>query len=294
MQGANKRRPARGGDERIAKRRSRGSALCLLLFVLVIWLVPVGLRAEVRLELQYAFDRFAAFSELASARVNTVVDDEDGTIWIGTQDGLFQFDGPSGVAVPSLLEAEDGGIWAGTADADLYRLTPEGETLARYGAVSDRGILSTPDVWDLELDSESGRFESLAGWSEALGGSQTHVLDAGSDGWWFSSLESGVVHCPHGGRDCRRLIHDAPFRFSGLDDSQPEIWALARRALSRNLRAGVLAGRLAGADDGDFTANPVWEEVNGDDKPGLVQIEDGELHIFRDNAPGNDCWDSPS
>ena len=290
--------------------------------------------AQPVLELQYHFDRFSSHSALANARVNTVISDGQGVVWIGTQDGLLEFDGTqvrahraasrpgslldnhvlsllfdrqgrlwvgtmqgldrlepeggefaarsalddrnwlTGVTVLSLLEDLDGSIWVGTSESGLYRLSPDGEIIDHLDDRAGGGALSAPDIWDLVFDAddaflwvatESGldrldrrslevvdrlvppgdaadrrqrsavtsvvvgdngdlwlttlagawhyrvaeqRFESLAGWTEHLGGAQMQVLKDGDGGLWFSSLESGVVHCPQPSTDCRSLAHD--------------------------------------------------------------------------------------
>jgi len=296
---------------------------------------PLLQAAAASLELQYRFDRFAAFPELAGSKVNSIASQDNGAVWVGAQDGLFHFDGArvtayradtsegslrdshvlsllidrrgrlwvgtmqgldqfdpasalfvarqaragqewlAGLPVLSLLEAPDGSIWAGTADSGLYHLSPGGELLEHYDSLDRGGVLSSPDVWDLAVDGESGhlwlateggldrldpatgtvdqrrvppgdeqtlrqrrtitsiqvdrsgdlwltslagawrfdretgRFESLAGWSEALAGPQMQVLQVGAQGLWFASLESGVVHCPDRDSACRQLVHEA-------------------------------------------------------------------------------------
>ncbi|TVQ29354.1 MAG: hybrid sensor histidine kinase/response regulator, partial [Wenzhouxiangella sp.] len=339
------------------------------------------------LELQYHFDRFAAHPDLAGARVNTVVGDDRGNIWIGTQDGLYEFDGTqvrahraasrpgalldnhvlslmidsrgrlwvgtmqgldrldpesgafsaraaasdgtglAGVTVLSLLEGDEGVIWVGTSESGLYQLDRDGRVMAHFDGLDRDGVLSAPDVWDLAFDTagdylwiateggldrldlgslevaerllppgeaatrsqraavtsvlvdDSGdvwlttlagawrydravqRFESLAGWSEALANPQMHVSDDGRGGLWFSSLESGVVHCPAPAHDCRHRLHQPrlPRSLPGNGvrrsylDRDGRLWLATTSGLARFVPSRLDWGhyRLRGLDGAD-------------------------------------------
>ena len=49
--------------------------------------------AIAQLPVQYSFTNYNSESGLLSNQVNTIVQDEEGFIWIGTTDGLQRFDG---------------------------------------------------------------------------------------------------------------------------------------------------------------------------------------------------------
>ncbi len=358
--------------------------LCAILIGLAL---PVLATESPSLELQYHFDRFAAHPELAGARVNTIVSDERDTVWVGTQDGLFEFDGTqvrahransragamldnhvlsllvdgqgrlwvgtmqgldrmdptsgefvarsaaadggwlTGIAVLSLLADDQGGVWVGTSDAGLFHIDSEGQTLAHLNDLDRGGVLSALDIWDLALDADRAllwiateggldaldlqtmeiterlvppgnpadrrqraaitsvmvgddddlwlttlagawrydqglqQFEHLADWVETLGTAQMQVLDDGQGGLWFSSLQSGVVHCAHRRENCRHLVHDPALPRSlpgngvrrSYRDNEGRFWLATTSGLARFVPARLDWGhyRLRGLDGGD-------------------------------------------
>lgn len=162
------------------------------------------------LELQYHFDRFAAHPELAGARVNTVISDAHGMIWVGTQDGLFEFDGTQVRAhraasrpgalidnhVLSLLLDDQGRLWVGTMQG-LDRLdSPGGEFLAR-AAMAEGEWLSGVTVISL-LEDDEGFI-------------------------WAGTSEAGLYRLDRDGRISRHL--DALSR--GGELSAPDVWDVA-------------------------------------------------------------------
>lgn len=91
------------------------------------------LRAQ---EPQLVFSRLSVQNGLSHNKVNCILQDKRGFIWIGTEDGLNRFDGKyftlfrndprdtatlSGNIITALLEDEEGVLWIATADAGLTR-----------------------------------------------------------------------------------------------------------------------------------------------------------------------------
>lgn len=89
------------------------------------------------------FNKLTVQDGLSNNKVNCILQDKRGFIWIGTNDGLNRYDGKyftifrhepgnatslSGNIITSLLEDEEGLIWIGTADGGLtrydYKLLP--------------------------------------------------------------------------------------------------------------------------------------------------------------------------
>lgn len=84
---------------------------------------------------------------LSQSSVNAIVQDRQGFMWFGTQDGLNRFDGIE-FAVSShspadsfsitdnyiwcLLEDQEGSLWAGTQSGGVNRLRGDGKALSRY------------------------------------------------------------------------------------------------------------------------------------------------------------------
>lgn len=81
------------------------------------------------------FDKLTSENGLSHNKVNCIIEDRRGFIWIGTNDGLNRFDGKifvhykrssdptsiSGNIITDLLEDKDGIIWIATADGGLNR-----------------------------------------------------------------------------------------------------------------------------------------------------------------------------
>src|SRR5688572_20719067 len=89
------------------------------------------------------FNRISVQNGLSHPKVNCIIEDKRGFIWIGTDDGLNRYDGRyftvyrhqpgnntsiSGNIINDLLEDEEGILWIATADGGLtkydYRLHP--------------------------------------------------------------------------------------------------------------------------------------------------------------------------
>lgn len=112
--------------------------ILLLLFTLLTWSV---VRAQ---DPAPYFEKITTVDGLSHNKVNCILQDERGFIWIGTDDGLNRFDGErfvtfrnepgnkstlSGNIITDLLEDNKGIIWIATADGGLsrynYRLAPD-------------------------------------------------------------------------------------------------------------------------------------------------------------------------
>lgn len=106
-------------------------------------------------------EHFSKQEGLSHADVRAVLQDRQGFIWIGTQDGLNRFDGysfttfrhkaedPNSLSsnnILSLYEDQDGIIWLGTTEG-LNRLNPVSEEIQRFAAdPNDESSLSHPLV----------------------------------------------------------------------------------------------------------------------------------------------------
>ncbi len=94
-----------------------------------------------------SFQHLSVEDGLSEEKINAVLQDVRGFIWIGTLDGLDRFDGYdvtefrrvaddsttiSANGVISLLEDIDGYIWVGTSDGGLNRFDPATETFTHF------------------------------------------------------------------------------------------------------------------------------------------------------------------
>ena len=92
------------------------------------------------------FDRYSLKQGLSQGTVTSLLQDRQGFVWIGTQDGLNQFDGYSfkifshdsenpktlsSSFIDALYEDQEGNLWVGTS-LGLNRFDPETETFTRY------------------------------------------------------------------------------------------------------------------------------------------------------------------
>ena len=75
---------------------------------------------------QYAHSAWTFRNEFLNGAVYTIAQSPDGYLWLGTQTGVYRFDGVRTVPLPlprlvstevgSLLPARDGTLWIGTLD----------------------------------------------------------------------------------------------------------------------------------------------------------------------------------
>jgi ligand-binding sensor domain-containing protein/two-component sensor histidine kinase len=145
------------------------------------------------------FNKLTTQNGLSHNKVNCILQDKRGFIWMGTDDGLNRYDGRyftsfrhhpgdpstiSGNIITSLLEDEGGILWIGTADGGLsrydyrlqaskqfkqYRHLPNDSTSIPVNIINallqDRfGYLwiATGTRWVLRFDKKTGKFETPA------------------------------------------------------------------------------------------------------------------------------------
>src|SRR5688572_885579 len=96
------------------------------------------------------FDKLTSQNGLSNNKVNCILQDKRGFIWVGTDDGLNRYDGAnftifrnqpgnpfciSGNMITDLLEDKNGILWIATSDGGLtkynYRLSPK-EQFVQY------------------------------------------------------------------------------------------------------------------------------------------------------------------
>nr|HEX4316052.1 ATP-binding protein [Kofleriaceae bacterium] len=145
----------------------------------LLW-VMVGL-ARADPPARFTFRSYGSEQGLSNLSINALAQTSDGLLWVGTEDGLFGFDGahfrrvaPYGLPSSWILAllADDRGVWVGTArglrrfDRNRIELAPhDGSIDAQVNALA-----AGPDhrVWagtDAGLIVErAGAFEAVAGW----------------------------------------------------------------------------------------------------------------------------------
>jgi signal transduction histidine kinase/ligand-binding sensor domain-containing protein/DNA-binding response OmpR family regulator/HPt (histidine-containing phosphotransfer) domain-containing protein len=112
------------------------------------------------------FDRFSLEQGLTQTTVTSIVQDRQGFLWIGTQEGLNRYDGfdfldisvtdklPLRVWVETLLVDGNGTLWVGTKDRGLYGIGSDGVMLAHFQHIpEDPSSLSDNNVRALHRDA---------------------------------------------------------------------------------------------------------------------------------------------
>lgn len=208
------------------------------------------------------FRQYGVQSDSALRRINAILFDRTGGLWIGTDDrGVYRFPGgkPSdppppallaGLGISSLLEASAGTIWIGTKDG-LYRCeSPEMPPKAAPGLPSGR-------VYSINEDSR-GRI-----WAAAFG-----ML------WLVSSQGVFVFDRRHG-------LPEQPL-YRVVEDRHGNLWVSSPRGLLEINAASVeqvIAGRrqgllfeIHGAEEGMRTT-----VLHGVSQPAGARAPDGSL-----------------
>ena len=118
--------------------------LCLTLWVLLFVTLPPHSALSKQ---SMRFKRFSIEQGLSQSTVESIVQDQSGLIWIGTEDGLNRFDGNdftifrndiddqnslSNNNIWCLYVDRNGCLWIGTYSSGLNRFDPETETFHRY------------------------------------------------------------------------------------------------------------------------------------------------------------------
>ena len=113
------------------------------IFILLIFL-PGFLTAQYD---NIKFERLASYDGLSSTLVRCIKQDKKGFMWIGTQFGLYKYDGYSFTGyfhdpddqnsishnwVMSILEDKAGNLWIGTYGGGLNKYNPTTEKFSHY------------------------------------------------------------------------------------------------------------------------------------------------------------------
>jgi signal transduction histidine kinase/ligand-binding sensor domain-containing protein/DNA-binding response OmpR family regulator len=215
--------------------------------------------------------RYTTADGLSSDRVNAVVEDSAGTLWVGTAEGLDRLQGSRFVRfrdrngsvdtpVRALLESQTGELWVGTETDGLHRIV--GDQVSQYRRENG---LPGDSVWSLFADRDNGLWVGMN--------------DAG-----LVCLSSGVVS---GYTKSEGLLHDQVRTIYESRDSS--IWIGTNGGLSQ-LKDGVftnyttlngLIQSVIRAVVEDLQGN-IWVGTDG----GLSRLRDGQFTNYARTARG--------
>lgn len=165
---------------------------------------------------QYSFRKIEVEDGLSQDMVYTIIQDKDGFLWFGTQNGLNRYDGSAlkiyrsddarlrSDAIFSLAQDESGKIWVGTLDglsvmtpgADTFENPAIGDGLVRDIAISDDGYawLSLSDTVLCRVSCKDLKGEVVSLRPYLAEGSQIRsiCLDGGGN-VWIAAFRSGLL-----------------------------------------------------------------------------------------------------
>jgi len=211
-----------------------------LLPLLVSFLYPMAVACQ---STEMKFERLSPEEGLSQSTVNAVVQDGQGFLWFGTQDGLNRYDGYS-IAVYKHISSDtgsisDNGIWTLCRDAsgDIW-IGTMGGGLNRYVLSRDRFVRYVHDPLD----------------STSLSGDHVTALYRDSKGYlWAGTLHAGLnrydaesdrfVRYLHDPADSRSLSSNTVWAI--CEDSEGAIWVGTWGGLNRYEWGGDSSGVFA-------------------------------------------------
>lgn len=168
-------------------------------------------------------DAFTQKQGLSSDNGESIFEDHEGNIWIGTNAGLDRFRQSTAVFVPllastsykSLMAGDQGAVWVGVAGRSLFQIRPSGLSVKPSPALNpvrnaqSNCIYRDPQgtYWvattDALLRISNGRVDHIAypagprATPFERNGTPVTMTAAGSDGIWVSILGNGVFRLEH-------------------------------------------------------------------------------------------------
>jgi len=215
-----------------------------MLFVFILFLLPSLAVSSESGVANVRFDSLSLEQGLSQATVQAIVQDREGFIWFGTQEGLNRYDGydftifrrdpddPSSLAndwIWALHEGPDGKLWIGTNGGGLSRYDPETGGITNFRDESPDAdkrranqvraihVSRSGTVWLgtdgglKSLDPESGaftRFSISEGSVEAEGDRVRAIYEDGKGRLWVSTDGNGLLRIDPESGDARRFLHD--------------------------------------------------------------------------------------
>ncbi len=223
---------------------------------------------------RYSFKYYGQEQGLSNLATESLFQDRAGYLWVGTQNGLFRYDGASftrfgegeglpSASIESLAETPDGALWvatqAGVARKKGHRFEPfpleNGvEHSGHFGLAADsEGRLYVSTHSGLEV-LRNGRFERLPGQPDG----PAHGVHAAGDGVVWYGCGTGVCRVGKGRVKWYGPAEGVPAdRWDALTtDRERTVWIRSSRHLLKKTRAGERFEPIAEPipNIGDFAA----------------------------------------
>jgi signal transduction histidine kinase/ligand-binding sensor domain-containing protein/CheY-like chemotaxis protein len=223
---------------------------------------------------RYSFKYYGQDEGLSNLATECLFQDRAGYLWVGTQNGLFRYDGaifkrfgesqglPS-ASIESLAETPDGALWVATQAGLARRKGARFEEVSLGERVEHAGHfgLASDSLGRLYVSTTSGLMVSHAGRFEAAPGQPSgpaHGLYVSRDGTTWYGCGSGVCRLANG----KVTVFGAregvpPDRWDALvTDRDNTVWIRSSRHLLKKARAGTRFEPIPQAipNIGDFAA----------------------------------------
>ena len=224
------------------------------------------------------FRRFGVAEGLLDGFVRSVLEDRQGRIWVGTDNGLFRLpaggagratrvDGAGGVpelAVHALALTGDGTIWVGGSRLVAIRAgsSTEYPLVGEYSETRVKSILQTRDgtIWVgtvsglQRLPKGATKFEKYAG----IQGTVRTLRETGDGVLWIGTIGQGVYTLEGGhlavvdGARMHGLNLPSKTMLSLFEDSEHNLWLGTQAGVARFSESSVKLVPLPNASDSDF------------------------------------------
>lgn len=250
------------------------------------------------------FRSYGLHEGLPSSKVNAVVQDAAGFVWVGTASGLSRFDGVAfttpalgprathalpAMPVTALLADQDGRIWMGGTELGLARYDPlTGAFVHWHDGLVDadvRVIAQTRDgtIWVGTSDGVDGigadgsDLEHIGAGPGALASTSIHALHADTDGRLWIGGDSGIAIRDADGKAIHQVAFEdgASPRVLGIDVHGGDMTAATSRGLYRRAADGTFRR------DRRVPATPVYSALSDSHGTTWIASLDGLLMLDR-------------
>ncbi len=242
--------------------------LACVFFILLLLLIVPCLSAS---DLGPVFRTLSVVDGLPDSRVEAVVQDRFGYIWIATQGGLVRHQGRNiqlvgqgvseerelpGTNISILHAHSNGNVWAGILGHGLVEIGPDLVPRQHLSLVSDGGLLPHDDIWSITEDCKGGL--------------------------WLAFMRGGVAHFDPA---LETLVHfeqteefglaERGFQMQIHADAECRIWLVQTERVS--VLPDLKADRFDTVLERDReAADPIFNA--------LVELADGSVHVSRINS----------